>query len=150
MDLTWKLEGSAGLEAALTELGTTRIEAAARAAATGAAAVVASEAKKNLGLASHPKGTPTPAAPGQPPALISGALQNAVHTIDAKQAGFGHYEADVSVDSDYARVQEAGGPSGRGGKTVLPARPYLAPAVNDHLPELEQVVLDAVLAALTL
>lgn len=150
MDVTWKLEGSAELEAALSTMGGTRIEAAARAAAAGTAAVVADETKKNLGLTSHPKGTPTPSSPGQPPALVSGALQAAVHTVDAKQAGFGHYEADVSVDSDYARVQESGGPSGRGGKTILPARPFLEPAVNNHLPELEQVVYDAVLAAISL
>jgi hypothetical protein len=150
VDISWKLEGTAELEAALELLGTTRMNEAARAAADATAAIVAHGAQENLGRTSHAKGTPTPSAPGQPPALISGALQAAVHTVAATASGFGHYTADVTVDSAYALVQEAGGRTGRDGKTTLPARPYLAPAVNEHLTDMEQAVYDAVLAALAL
>jgi phage gpG-like protein len=71
----------------------------------------------------HPRGTPTPSAPGQPPAIITGALRASVRADKPKALGFGRYEVLVGPTLVYARVQELGG-----GKSNLPARPYVRPA----------------------
>lgn len=42
---------------------------------------VETKTKQNLGQSSHPYGTPTPATPGGPPALVSGTLRRSItHT----------------------------------------------------------------------
>src|SRR5690606_33246710 len=83
-----------------------------------------------LGKRSHPRGTPTPSPPGQPPAKISGHLRDHVITVPARQAGAHRWVAMAGPDGVvYARIQEKGGVTGRNHATTLPPRPYVLPAV---------------------
>jgi phage gpG-like protein len=90
-----------------------------------------------LGRASHARNAATTAAPGSPPAMVTGALRRSVKTVEVAP---GHVE--VGATTAYARIQELGGTAGRGGATTLPARPYLRPAYD-------AAILEARLAALT-
>lgn len=85
--------------------------------------VVKAEVRHQLSRSQHPYGTPTPSAPGTPPSMISGALAN---SVVSQTTGEGRVE--VGATTPYARIQQLGGASGRGGRTQLPARPYLEPA----------------------
>jgi phage gpG-like protein len=83
---------------------------------------------EQLTLRSHPPGTPTPSAPGQPPALITGTLAGSVVTRGPIGAA-GRYEMVVGATAEYARIHELGGRTGAGHRTVLPPRPYVHPAL---------------------
>lgn len=72
----------------------------------------------------HQQGTPTPSSPGTPPAIVTGALRASITTSSPKRIGFGSYMVQVGPTMIYARVQELGG-----GRSNLPARPYMAPAL---------------------
>ena len=74
----------------------------------------------------HRPGTPTPSQPGSPPAIITGALRASVTTSSPQKVGFGTYMVQVGPTMVYGRVQELGG-----GPSNLPARPYMAPALNN-------------------
>ena len=96
-----------------------------------------------LRKSTHGKDTTTPAAPGQPPALVSGTLRRSAQIVPAQAAG-PRAVAAVRVGVVYARIQELGGvvhakrapylrfqyPSGQW-HTVksakIPARPYMKP-----------------------
>lgn len=84
------------------------------------------EAQRQLGLSSHGKDTPTPAAPGEPPSLITGQLRRSVRMIPK---GPGHVQ--VGATTVYARIQELGGWAGSGHASYLPPRPYLKPALRN-------------------
>jgi len=88
------------------------------------AALIEDRTKKAVLAQSHGKGTPTPSAPGQPPATITGNLARSVTTQGPVRVGFGAYEARVGPTTVYGRVQELGG-----GRSNLPPRPYLGPTV---------------------
>jgi hypothetical protein len=91
----------------------------------------AAEVKKNeLSRYSHDPGTATPSPPGEPPALISGALRREVRPVPVLPAE--RYRMRVLVGSTvvYARIQELGGWAGRGHASYLPPRPYLKPAAE--------------------
>lgn len=109
---------------------------------------VARETQRLLELKSHPRHTPTPSRPGEPPARISGDLRDSVHAEHPLTAG---YTVAVSVisDLDYSDIQEHGGRAGRGHRSVLPARPYAKPAAENSRPAivavLESAWIDAVL-----
>jgi len=92
-------------------------------AADAMAAVMVRQVIEELGRSSHPPGTPTPSAPGDPPSLITGTLRRSVM---AKNLGPGFRR--VGATTIYARIQELSGDTGRGHATHLPARPYLKPA----------------------
>jgi hypothetical protein len=85
--------------------------------------------KQNLSLSSHGRGTPTPSPPGSPPSLITGALRRSVIT-EPPRGGGGLWSASGGPTIVYSRVQELGGRTGRGHRTVLPPRPYVRPAVE--------------------
>lgn len=51
--------------------------------------------------------------------------------------------AQIGAATSYARIQEKGGYAGRGHRSYIPPRPYLAPAVRDNLPELEGALIKA-------
>lgn len=93
--------------------------AVARAAHVGERAI-----KQQLTTSSHPRGTPTPSAPGEPPSLVTGSLRRSVQVV-IYPAAITPY-ADVGPTMIYGRVQELGG-----GWSNLPARPYVAPAHED-------------------
>lgn len=104
--------------------------AGARAAA-GAMGLTMETAVKTVELSkySHSRGTPTPSAPGDPPALVSGALRRSVKTVPGTARGA---RASVKVGGTvvYARIQELGGRAGRNHASLLPPRPYLKPAAE--------------------
>lgn len=99
-----------------------------------------------LGLKTHAPGTRTPSAPGEPPALISGHLRRTV-THTARAGGPGIAVAAVWADAEYAPIQEKGGKITAkrypqlgnprvgffGPQVVLPARPFMAKAIEDAL-----------------
>jgi phage gpG-like protein len=94
-------------------------------AAAAMAAVVMRAVQEELGKTSHDPGTATPSQPGEPPSLITGQLRR---SVIMKTKGRGHIQ--VGATAVYARIQELGGDAGRGHRSHLPPRPYLAPAVK--------------------
>lgn len=94
-----------------------------------------------LRRSTHTAGTPTPAAAGDPPALVSGTLRRSAVIVPAATAGT-RAVASCRVAAVYARIQEKGGTvtvkrakvlynkrtKQAFGKSVkLPARPYMEP-----------------------
>ncbi|MGL5911164.1 MAG: hypothetical protein ACRCZP_14270 [Phycicoccus sp.] len=97
-------------------------------ALTNVANWVEARAKQLLSLTSHQAGTPTPSQPGQPPSLISGALRRSIAVLPPTQTGENEWSITVGPTIVYGRIQELGGQAGRGRRSNLPARPYMAPA----------------------
>lgn len=94
-------------------------------------AMVEGRARANLARYSHSRGTPTPSPRGQPPAKISGVLQNSFEDTMPSPDGDGGWECELSSGLAYSLIQEVGGWAGRGHRSYLPPRPYLRPAVDD-------------------
>lgn len=117
----------AGIAAQLTGRAAA-LDAATRAGLETVAVLAEKAVVDQLTLRSHLPGTPTPSAPGQPPALITGALAGSV-THQGPTGVAGRYEVVVGATTVYARIQELGGRTGAGHRTVLPPRPYLHPAL---------------------
>lgn len=69
----------------------------------------------------------SPSRPGTPPGQVSGDLKNSI-TIDI--TNLNKNVVTIGSDLDYAAVQEFGGMAN---KAVLPARPYLRPALNKNI-----------------
>lgn len=110
-------------------------------------ALIQRGAQKNLTKYTHPRRTPTPSTPGEPPALISGALRR---SVVARRALHGPqvYSGGVGPTIVYGPIQERGGATGRGHRTILPARPYLAPAARDAAAAIRKLFADAWSAAI--
>ena len=107
-----------------------RVNAATPMAVMAATATVEAQARTELSRLSHPPGTPTPSPPGSPPAMITGRLRDSFDILGPTQAGSSTWRAVLGPTAVYARVQERGGAAGRGGASILPARPYLRPAAE--------------------
>lgn len=95
-----------------------------------AAGTVERRAKANLERKSHTRGTRTPSAPGEPPAMIDGTLRDSFKTTMPHTIGAGMWMCTLYPDTVYAAIQEFGGLTGRGHHSRLPARPYLKPALD--------------------
>lgn len=109
--------------------------------------VVHGNAVAMLSLQSHEPGTPTPSSPGEPPAMISGAL--AASIVPGDLAGGGDtWSMDIGPTTVYARIQELGGVCGAGYRTTLPPRPYLAPALELSIDAIGEVFSDGWFLAL--
>ncbi|MGW2920425.1 hypothetical protein ACWDBF_21540 [Streptomyces angustmyceticus] len=119
--------GVSELTGALTRL-TSSFNLATRSATAKAGHVIEASIKEKLTTSSHRKGTPTPSAPGEPPSLVTGTLRRSIKVVGPHPLGMARWEAQVGPTAVYGRIQELGGPTGRGGATELPARPYVAPA----------------------
>ncbi|MER8030745.1 hypothetical protein ABTZ78_17500 [Streptomyces bauhiniae] len=102
------------------------LQRATRTATVHAAHMAEAAIKQMLTTSSHPKNTPTPSAPGEPPSLVTGTLRRSVKVVGPVPAGMGRWLAQVGPTVVYGRVQELGGPVGRGAE--LPPRPYVQPA----------------------
>ncbi|MFJ4787559.1 hypothetical protein [Streptomyces sp. NPDC088794] len=102
------------------------IQRATRIATAHAAHLAEAAIKEMLTTSSHPKGTPTPSAPGDPPSLVTGTLRRSIKVVGPVPVGWGRWLAEVGPTAVYGRVQELGGPAGRGAE--LPPRPYVQPA----------------------
>lgn len=107
--------------------------AATRIAVGQGAHLIEEKTKAALSESSHAKGTPTPSAPGGPPALVSGTLRRSVRVVGPTSIGKG-FTASVGPTAIYGRIQELGGIAGRGSR--LPARPSLAVGLKDAGPGL--------------
>ncbi|MGR3875812.1 hypothetical protein ACUXZZ_45585 (plasmid) [Streptomyces graminifolii] len=118
--------GVSELTAALGEMFTA-VNAATRTATAQTSHLVERSVKETLATSSHPRGTPTPSRPGEPPSLITGTLRRSVTVLGPIPLGLGRWESQIGPTAVYARVQELGGPTGRGGATVLPPRPFVQP-----------------------
>lgn len=129
---------STGARAAIDALGLimTAGVAAATPAAEAMGEAVAREARTQLTRTSHALGTPTPAPPGEPPAMITGRLAG---SLEVSVLGDGVVQ--VGATAPYARIQELGGTAGPGYSTELPSRPYLIPAWEAAATEAYEVAL---------
>ncbi|MFJ5217165.1 hypothetical protein ACIP98_20885 [Streptomyces sp. NPDC088354] len=102
------------------------LERATRLATAHAAHLAEARIKQMLTTSSHPKGTPTPSAPGEPPSLVTGTLRRSTKVVGPIPVGFGKWLAQVGPTAVYGRIQELGGTAGHGAE--LPPRPYVQPA----------------------
>jgi len=83
----------------------------------------------------HARGTPTPAPPGNPPAVVTGTLRRSFVASEPERSGFG-WSGQVYPTEVYARIQELGGVAGY---AHLPARPYMAPSLRIVKPLIEGI-----------
>jgi hypothetical protein len=125
-----------------------RVDVATGHATHEAAKHVQTHAHELLTQRSHARGTPTPSPPGSPPARISGDLAGSVKAHDPERHELGHWSAETAPDTPYAAIQEHGGHAGRGGASHLPARPYMAPAVEHSKPQIAAGYYEAWAAAI--
>lgn len=104
-------------------------------------------AQDRLSRNSHERGTPTPAPPGGPPAMISGSLARSVKAKPVRQVGPGRFVGLVGPTIVYGPIQERGGTIVAHGQflrwydaegraffkhsVTLPARPYMWYAAED-------------------
>lgn len=92
---------------------------------------VAEDAAKRQFTGAHSAGQPTTSAPGSPPDVVTGTLRRSIQRSAPELVARG-WQGTVFPSVVYARIQELGGATGRGGSTILPARPYMEPA-NDEI-----------------
>ncbi|MFE5140305.1 hypothetical protein ACFRDV_21955 [Streptomyces fagopyri] len=102
------------------------VHRATRKATAHSAHLAEAAIKQMLSTSSHPKNTPTPSAPGEPPSLITGTLRRSIKVVGPIPAGYGRWMAEVGPTAVYGRIQELGGTAGLGYE--LPPRPYVMPA----------------------
>lgn len=117
----------------------------AEASTAEAARLVQQTAKDNLALTSHERGTPTPSVPGSPPSMISGDLRDSVKVVGPESISGFRWRAQVGPTMPYGRIQELGGHAGHAN---LPARPYMAPSLDQSLDEIREIFVQAVHVAL--
>ncbi|EOD66908.1 hypothetical protein [Amycolatopsis vancoresmycina] len=98
--------------------------------------------KEQLRKSSHQKGTPTPAAPGQPPSLITGNLMRSM-ALRGPVGGDGRYAGAVGPTAVYSRIQELGGVCGRNRTVRLPTRPYVTPGAEEAIPKVHATFIAA-------
>lgn len=130
---------SAALDAMLA-----RLESATGDASKSAADYIGRVAKGKLEHLGHSELTFSPSMPGEPPAMVSGALADSIISVRT-----GPQSAAVGPTTVYARIQELGGnmhghpymefhklykgrvTKFRRGFVRLPPRPYLEPATDE-------------------
>lgn len=122
----------------------TQMEAATQQAIRQAGLVLERATKETLSQnGRHRPGTPTPSVAPNPPSIITGALRASVRTDQPKRVGFAAYELSVGPTLVYGRVQELGG-----GRSNLPARPYLRPSFERSQARMSSVYVSAWRAAM--
>jgi phage gpG-like protein len=83
----------------------------------------------------------TSSPPGDPPFLRSGDLRRSVQTDGPTVVSGTQWEASVGPTMVYGRIQELGGTAGNGAE--LPARPYVAPALDATMPAMREIMKSA-------
>jgi hypothetical protein len=141
-----RVDGASEWQAA-AEAMLARVREATDAGVDAGLSLIQAGAQQNLAHFSHPPGTPTPSAPGDPPALISGALRRSIRVRRTKR-GPDRYEGRVGPTIVYGRIQELGGQLGHNPRHGmwrtpgrLPPRPYLAPAVFNAAPKVRKLLI---------
>jgi hypothetical protein len=101
--------------------------------------------KLTLSRQTHPAGTPTPSAPGSPPALVSGDLRRAVHRAPAVPSGVARWSQVQGCLVVYGAVHEfgpvvitakrfpqLGNPDAGffGAQVTIPRRPWVRPSME--------------------
>jgi len=122
------------------DLKVEQMRRATLAATAKALHLIEKRTKEKLGLKSHRKGTPTPSGAGEPPALITGNLRRSITVTGPEPLTANSWRGSVGPTAVYGRVQELGGPTGRG---VLPARPSLQPSYGELQEEIRRVFVAA-------
>jgi phage gpG-like protein len=108
--------------------------AAALAAASGATLAKAVMAGGQV-VEAHAKINASRGRPGLN--VVTGNLVNSISTVLSKSTDTSA-EADVGPAAVYGRIHELGGIAGHG--SHIPARPYLRPAVDEHMGQIEDAV----------
>jgi phage gpG-like protein len=118
-----------------------RVENATDHAVDDALYLIQGAAQRNLTFHTHPRGTPTPSAPGEPPALISGALRRS-EKVRRTSHGPDVFAGGVGPTIVYGPIQERGGWTGRGHRSYLPPRPFQRPAAFNSIPKIRRLFAD--------
>lgn len=125
-----RVEGQTEHENAMRLL-LTRLDFGTRNATRSAAEEMRDLIKRYLRTYTHPVGTratPSPPFIG-PPAYVTGHLHDTTEVRDLHVAGRYRWSATVAPDTEYDRIQELGGFSGRHHATYTPPRPYITPMI---------------------
>lgn len=146
--MQWEIRGVDRFNAQLAEIAR-RMDRATDVGVDDGLTLVQEEAARLLTEKTHPPGTPTPSAPGEPPALISGALRRSIRARRDPSSG-GIHRGRIGPTIVYGRIQELGGTivprtarmlSWMGGgvrhfarSVHLHARPFMKPAVDASRP----------------
>jgi phage gpG-like protein len=81
--------------------------------------------------------------PGNPyPGWVTSRLRGSVTTVPSSDG----MVVAVGPHTVYARIHEYGGQTGRGGRTTIPARPYLGPAWKQKRSEIIKIMTKAMIA----
>lgn len=100
------------------------------------------ETKKSFRLSnppgrdSHGRFSRSVSPPGSPPAVVTGTLRRSI-TSSKVEVRATSATGTVYPTAVYARIQELGGIAGHGAH--LPARPYLAPALEKTTPRMQEI-----------
>ena len=135
--VTFRILGVNELKAAISRM-VSEVEATTQEIIRRSQVEVENAAKAGF-TAAHTAGTPTPSAAGSPPAVVTGTLRRSIRSDTPTLVGLGGFVGHVYPTSIYARIQELGGQTGRNHATTLPARPYLAPALDKVRPALSAI-----------
>lgn len=114
-----------------------RAQAAAARGVRDAQRLVEREIKSEF-TGAHSRKERTGSSPGSPPEVVTGTLRRSVTSFPVETSALGA-KGKVAPTSIYARIQELGGDTGRGGRTHLPARPYVRPVLDKIGPEIQSI-----------
>lgn len=134
-----ELEGSAAFRVHLKRY-IEAIDLGTRRGVGNAASEYGKAIRENLRLKTHPPRTPTPSAPGEPPALVTGHLMRSVTQRRVRRLRAHVFIASTGPTAVYSRIHEHGGETGRNHATTLPARPYVHPAFVATTPKVRRIV----------
>lgn len=117
-----------------------RVEIAGYRGAQQAGAYIEMLAKSEI-TGGHPRGTPTPSSPGDPPTNISGTLRRSITATSPTLMASGAYSVQVGPTVIYGRHVELGGPNWPPGVSY----PYMQPAYDKAKddPQLRRIIASA-------
>lgn len=141
MDVGVSVEGVDEFVSALDALQQ-RLRLATRKATGDGIKLLQRRAHSRLSRYYHPRNTPTPSPPGEPPARISGHLRGSLKPTGPIPTG-GGFTGQLGPTAVYSRIQELGGRAGRNHSVTLPPRPYLEPTVRDSRNDLRRLYVEA-------
>jgi phage gpG-like protein len=117
------------------------VKAANREIVVAAQTLAEATAKKQF-TQSHSRGTATNSDAGSPPSVVTGTLRRSIQRGTPEEIA-GGWRGSVFPSVVYALIQELGGATGRGGSTILPARPYIGPTHHEVTPKVRALAIKA-------